>query len=334
MSRHVRKLLEDADPARGYQVGTGDIEALMRQGEGDITGYDDVMPRSRRPSWPVAAGVALATMVVMAASVVALRPVLDSPGAPSPSLIPGAAGGLTQCLTEIAVNLRDTSYDGRTGRYEYLHTTQSSGISTEIPGKRGAMATVLYTVDTLRWLAADGSGRIRTTPGAPNFPDVASLNFYAAHSDMLPKAGTSETNDLRRGDVQLTPMPAADPAAMNRVLYQPRENGPSQALVGVADLNRERVLDAPHRAAELRFLADVKGVACRGSLTDPAGRKGVLVSADRGRGPQPSPGDQGREYLLVDPQTGEILASGYGNATSPVTWDTVYLQRGYTDTLG
>jgi hypothetical protein len=332
MSRQVRELLEDADPARGYPVGIGDVEALMRLGEGDITGYEDVVPRYRRSSWPVAA--ALTALVVVAVSVVALRAAPSSPSSPTPSLIPGTEDGSAHCLTQIATGLHPTSYDGQTGRYEYLHTRVSNGGSAEIPGRPGAMATVLYQVDTSRWLAADGSGRVRTTPGAPNFPDTTSLNFYGDHPDMLPKAGTTETKELRPGDVRFTPMPAADPAAMGEVLYQPRENGPSQALVGVAVLNSERVLDAAHRAAELQFLAGLDGVMCRGNQDDPAGRTGVLISADRGRGPHPSPGDQGREYLLVDPQTGEILACGGGDATGHLTWSTVYLQRGYTDTLG
>jgi hypothetical protein len=232
-------------------------------------------------------------------------------------------------------SLQATPYDGQTGRYEYIHTTGDSGDQTEMPGRSGALATALFSVDTSRWLAPDGSGRVRVVRGAPTYPDEASRSFYTQHPELGPKAGT-ETNDLHPGDLAVTPLPAADPAAMGQALYQPRENGPSQALVGVADLNRERVLDLAHRAAVLRLLAGTDGVTCRGEQTDPAGRTGIAVSADRGRGLQPSPGDQGREYLLVDPQTGEILASGAGNATAAagVAWSTVYLERGHADLLG
>ncbi len=335
MSRQVRELLEDADPARGYPVGVGDVEALIRLGDSDITDYDNVTPRYRRSSWPVAAVVAFAAVAVVAVSVVALRPAPVASGSLAPSLIPGTEdSSAPQCLTQLVAGLRPAAHDGQTGRYEYLHLTEGSGGSTEIPGKHGVFATALYQVDRSQWLAADGSGRVRSTPGTPSFPDATSRDYYAAHPDMLPKAGTTETNDLRPGELPFTAMPAADPAAMGAALYQPRENGPSQALVGVADLNRARVLDAAHRAAELLFLAGLDGVTCGGNQTDPAGRTGVLVSADRGRGPRPSPGDQGREYLLVDPQTGDILASGGGNATGPITWSTVYLERGYSDLLG
>ncbi len=334
MSRQVRDLMADADPARGRPVGAGDVESLIRLGGSDITDYDDVTPRYRRSSWPVAAVVACVAMVVVVVSVVALRPAAQSPGLPAPSVIPGTEASPAHCLTQLVAGLRPASYDGQTGRYEYVHLTENLGDSTEIPGTHGIFATALYQVDRSLWLAADGSGRTRATPGASSFPDDRSRNFYAAHPDMLPTAGVPETNEVRPGEFALTAMPAADPAAMEQALYQPRENGPAQALVGVADLNRTRVLDTAHRAAELLFLAGLDGVTCLGDRTDPAGRTGVLVYADRGRGPRPSPGDQGREYLLVDPQTGDILASGGGNATGPVTWSTVYLQRGHTDTLG
>jgi hypothetical protein len=331
MSGQIRELMEAADPARGVQVGAGDVERLLRLAETDITGYDDVVPH-RRASWPVVAGAALVVTVAVAVAVVVIRPTAQSPGSPLPSAAPGTSDVPAHCLTRIADGLRTTSYDGQTGRYEYLRTDGNSGAQTEVPGKPGFLATVTFTVDAEQWLATDGSGRVRTTRGAPSYPDAASRTFYSQHPDTLPPAGT-QTSDLHPGDVAVTPLPAADPSAMEQALYQPRENGPSQALVGVGDLNRERVLDAAHRAAELRFLAGLDGVTCRGELTDPSGRTGILVSADRGRGPRPSPGDQGREYLLVDQRTGEILASGGGDTAGTVTWSTIYLQRGYSDTL-
>ncbi len=101
--------------------------------------------------------------------------------------------------------------------------------------------------------------------------------------------------------------------------------------MGVAGLNRERVLGFAHREAVLRFLATTDGVMCRGEDTDPTGRTGITVSAGRGPGPAPSPANRDREYLLFDPRTGELLAS---SATGAGEWSIVYLERGRTDELG
>lgn len=332
MSRQIRTLLGNADPARGYPVGTGDVEALMRRGDGDITDYDDVVRRYRRSSWPAAVSLAAAALVVVLVTVVALRPAPAAPGSPGPSVVPDTGGNPAACLRPIIAGLQPTAYDGHSGRYEYIHTTRRSGYQTEIPGGHGALATVTYQVNDSSWLAADGSGRTATTPGAPIFPDQVSRDFFTHHPSLLPFADGTDTRNLRPTGT-ITAMPAADPAAMAQALYQFRENGPAYALVGVADFGR--ILDAAHRSAELRFLADLDGVTCRGSVTDDAGRTGVLISADGGPGDnQPSPGDQSREYLLLDPHTGEVLASGGGNTNGPIIWWLRYDQRSYTNTLG
>ncbi|MEV1287911.1 CU044_5270 family protein [Micromonospora sp. NPDC049679] len=335
MSKRVRELLEAADPARGAQVGAGDVEALLLLARADITPHAAVVPARPRGSRLAVVGAACGAIVVVATAITVLQPTPGPPGSPAPSIVPDTTRVPADCLTPIADGLRATSYDGRTGRYEYLHMTGHSGYQIQMPGRPTGVATALFSHETSQWLAADGSGRMRVVRGAPTYPDEASRSFYAQHPDIGPKAG-SETKDLRSGDFTVTVLPAANPAAMEQALYQPRENGPSQALVGVAGLNSQRVLDSAHRAAVLRFLAGTEGVTCRGEQTDPAGRSGIAVSAGGGRSPQPSPGDQGREYLLIDPQTGEVLASGVGDATAAgvVTWSTVYLERGHTDVLG
>lgn len=334
MNKRVRELLEAADPARGIEVGAGDVEEVLRLASNDVTSYDQVVP-ARRARRLVAVGAAFAVVAVAAMTVTVLRPTAGPFGSSQPSTVPGAAGVPAHCLSTIADRMRATSYDGKAGRYEYLHRRGQSGSSGLRPGSRTQSVSVLFSEETSRWLAADGSGRLRTVRGAPTYPDDASRNFYAEHPEMIPKEG-SETDDLRPGDFSVLPLPAAEPAAMGQALYQARENGPSHVLVSVAELNNERVVDFAHRVALLRFLAGTEGVTCRDEQTDPAGRTGIVVSADLGRGPQPSPGDWGREYLLFDPQTGELLARGYGanSAAGGMSWSTVYLERGYTDVLG
>ncbi|MEV0398159.1 hypothetical protein [Polymorphospora rubra] len=334
MSRRVRRLLEPVDPARGVHVGHGDVEALLDRAREDVTSYAPPAPAPapvrQRTSLliPVAT---FAVVMVAGAAIAVVQAVSGSTRPPVPYVLPGATAAA--CLEQIAGRLQPTSYDGQSGRYERLRVSQDSGMSTQLPDTLG-MATVVYSEDWTRWLAEDGSGRQRIVRGAPEYPDEASRNFYAEHPGHLPTAGT-ETRELGRRGLPVAPLPAPDPAAMDRELYQPRENGPSQALVGVADLNRGRVLPAAHRVAVLRFLATTDGVVCRGELTDPTGRTGVAVSADRGRGPRPSPGDHGRELLLFDARTGELLASSGGvTPDGAMVWSTVYLERGYTDRPG
>jgi hypothetical protein len=323
-------LLEAADPARGVEVPPGDADALLRRAANDITPDELDLPvraRHARPRavWPLAVGVTVAVTAVVAAGVVTLRPAHRAAG-PVPG---GTAAAATHCLAALADQIQSTPYDGRTGRYEFLHVTGHTGVSSEVPGKPGVMASVEYSQETWRWLTADGSGRVRTVTGAPTYRDAASRTYFTEHPDAGIKTG-DHTSDVQ---FEVSPIPPADPAALEQALYQPRENGPSQAVVGVGDLNREHVLDKAHRAGILRFLAGTDGVDCRGDRTDPAGRTGTAVSAARGRGPKPSQGDQGTEWLLFDPRTGEVLATGTGEG-SAVTWNTVILGRDYSDQPG
>lgn len=177
-----------------------------------------------------------------------------------------------------------------------------------------------------RWSAADGSGRRVADRGPVQYRDEVSRAFFAAHPNMLRAA--REDHTFAVGENELRPVPRAEPSAMAEQLYQPRENGPSAALVGVADLNAARILDAAHRAAVLRFLATTDGVTCAGETQTDAGA-GLLVTAPIGQGPHPT-GDNGSEALLFDTRTGELMASG----TGPGRWTTVYLNRGYTDQTG
>ncbi|TDC00271.1 hypothetical protein E1091_05210 [Micromonospora fluostatini] len=333
MSRRVRDMLAAADPARGVEVGPGDVEALLDRAGTDVTSYAPVAPARSRASLLVPVG-AFALVLVATAAVAALRPSAAGPTLGTPDAPPEPTAVAAPCLAAVADRVRATSYDGRTGRYEYLRVAAPSGSMVEMPGHGGRFASVRYPGETERWLAADGSGRLRVVRGEPEYQDAESEEYFAANPDMRPRPGT-ETTELGPGDLELTALPAADPAALAQALYQPRENGPSQVLVNVADLNRQWILDAAHRVAVLRLLAATDGTVCRGEQTDPAGRTGVVVSADRGRGPRPSPGDHGREYLLFEPETGELLAAGgQAGPTGAVDWSTRYLDRARTDTLG
>jgi hypothetical protein len=316
-------LLSVADPARDVPVPPGDVEALLRRAAVDVTSYEMRLPgRRRRALVAVAAGVAVVAVTGATVAVLADRP---SAGPGTPQLSPPAVEG--HCLDGIAAAVRAAPYDGRTGRYEYLRRSGLSGSTAQL--QDGRFASLRYEAEVSTWTAADGSQVRRTVTRPPTYADEASRIYFRDHPAMLPRLGVA-TEHVPPGQLSRPQLPPADPQAMADALYQPRDNGPSQALIGAAELTAGRVLDRPHRAALLRFLARTEGVACRGEATDPTGRTGVAVIAPVGKGSQPSPGDQGAEMILVDPATGEILASSYVDGAG-TTWVSLYLERGFTD---
>ncbi|MEV8517335.1 hypothetical protein [Dactylosporangium sp. NPDC051484] len=323
MNKQIRVLLEHADPARGVVVGPGDAEAVLGRAATDITAYEEVPPR--RPTRRALLAAAVAVAVVVGAVTIALsgrRPVPGPmPGAPA---VQGSSAA--SCLAVLADQIAPAPYDGVAGRYEYLHTRSMGGFTSEVPGKT-TFATASWELEVRLWSAADGSGRRVADRGPVRYPDEASRTFFAAHPDGLGPAHEDRT--FAADEHTPRPLPAAEPAAMAEQLYQPRGNGPSAALVGVADLNAARVLDRAHRAAVLRFLAATDGVTCAGQTQTEAGA-GLLVTAPIGQGQHPSLGDDGSQVLLFDARTGELMAAG----TEPGRWTTVYVDRGYTDQPG
>ncbi|GAA0905983.1 hypothetical protein [Virgisporangium aurantiacum] len=320
MSKQVRALLESADPARGVVVDRGDAEAVLRRAATDITSYNAVPPR--RTTRRTGLAVAVATVAV-AVAVGLMLPGNRLAFGPMPGST--AIQDSSNCLAALANHLGPAPYDGGTGRHEYLHTRSFGGLSSEVPGT-STFASATWEVEVKLWSAADGSGRRVADRGPVQYRDDASRAFFLAHPNMLRAA--HEDHTFAAGERELRPMPRAEPAAMAKQLYQPRENGPSAALVGVADLNAARVLDAAHRAAVLRFLATTAGITCVGETQTDVGA-GFLVTAPTGKGPHPT-GDNGTEALLFDTRSGELMASGIG----PGRWTTVYLNRGYTDQTG
>ncbi|MGI5185815.1 CU044_5270 family protein [Dactylosporangium sp. CA-152071] len=335
MNDRTLDLLAAADPARDVPVPPGDVEALLRRAAHDVTTYEVRVPdRRRRALVAVAVGVAVAA-VASAAVAVLTRPAADPAAPPAPATkapattVPATPSAASAgCLDQIAGDMGAAPHDTAKGAYEYLRTSSLSGRTVQM--KDGGFARASYRVETSTWTAGDGSQRRTAMVVQLAFPDETSEAYFRANPGQLPKA-VSRAEDVPADQVSRASVPAADPLAMAAALYQPRENGPSQALVGAGDLVRARVLDAEHRAALLRFLARTDGVTCAGTMTDPIGRTGVAVTAPQGAGPLPSPGDHPAQVLVVDPATGEILAAGTTD-TGGVTWQDVYQERGFMDT--
>ncbi|MFC8454595.1 CU044_5270 family protein, partial [Kitasatospora sp. NPDC057223] len=79
-------------------------------------------------------------------------------------------------------------------------------------------------------------------------------------------------------------------------------DGPAGAAEAVHDLVTERVLSPGQRAAVLRLLAALPGMAVSGEVVDRAGRPGVAFSADSAASGLPT-----RYTFIVDPVSGQLL---------------------------
>ncbi|GAB3854731.1 hypothetical protein ACFPIJ_60615 [Dactylosporangium cerinum] len=326
MNEQIMNLLTAADPARDVPVAPGDVEALLHRASHDVTGYD-LRPPVRRRRFLVAAVAAAAVVAVTGTTAAVLvrgggQPPAGPPVVPAPS-------GTPSCLDRLADSAMTAMRDGVGGPYEYLRTAGTSGRTVQMPN--GNFARFTYQVETRTWTAEDGSVHRRTINQPPEYADAASRTFFRNNPSWLPHTGTRE-EDLPAGTPRKQ-VPAADPAAMAEALYQPRENGPSQAITGVEELVGQRILDREHRIAVLRFLARTDGILCGTEATDPSGRVGVVVTGPEGAGPRPSPGEHGGRSILVSPNTGVVLAAGYTDATG-TTWHTVFLDQYFTSVAG
>ena len=79
MTRRVRRMLEAADPARGVQVGPGDVEALLDRARNDVTARAATGPPRRWGFRLVPVG-AFAAVVVAATAIAVVRLAAGSAG--------------------------------------------------------------------------------------------------------------------------------------------------------------------------------------------------------------------------------------------------------------
>jgi hypothetical protein len=195
-------------------------------------------------------------------------------------------------------------------RYTYIHTM--TWTQREAGGVR----------DEQLWWAADRSGRQVVTEAGG---DAAGAG--------TPPGG--ELNFQPGGLAVVVADPSGVPAILAAQLaaYRPLGQGPEAALRAVVDLFRFHAMDAAHRAAAIRVLADTTGLLYPGAVTDPLGRAGVAISVN-------SDGGATRDVAVFDPQTGQLL-SYERDALQPATATPigvveylVLVSAGYADELG
>lgn len=226
---------------------------------------------------------------------------LPAPSLPAPLPVGGSGTPAREPLKALARTAAASAGDCGTGGYTYVHLQAWAADTTATEP-----ATEQVSRDQRRWWKRDRSGR-ETTTDLPQSPPAA------------PAPGTTGTvTDYPAGRLPVV-IPA--PSAVTPLLavqlneHQPFVDGPQAPVRAVVDMNKYHCLDAAHRAATLRVLADTDGLRWHGSITDRAGRPGLTVTVN-------SDNESTRDVMVFDPDTGRLLSyerlMPLGPATSPV----------------
>jgi hypothetical protein len=318
--RQIQTLLGPADPARGVTVPPPPCSAreLIARAERHATAGAVTRPeppavrvraRHARPTRrlvlvgavaAIAAG-ATATIVVWrdgpatttgARGQAALGPVLV-PLAYQYETDPPPAG---DHLRALAGQVAATSYDTHPGRYAYHdYKTWGATVMTSAEGYE-----INYVEERRVWIASDGSGRVRSTQLAPEFPDVASRDYWQHNPGELgPKTPARPYDDLPAGMAGPGQPLTSDRAALSEGLSV--DQGAGATAKRVMDKYMAYIVPRPARVQILDILADLPGFVWRGQVTDRAGRAGVAISAD-------DPENDVQMILIFNPRTGELYA--------------------------
>lgn len=336
-------LLAAADPVREAEL-PGAAAPQARALKERILRADVVVaqPSRRRP-----AVVAVAVAAAVAAAVMVPRSLEREPVA--------AAAVLERAAVATA-----SAAPAPAGRYAYTEaTTITPATDTDEPPFTALVPAVQET-----WIAADGSGRIRTVRGKPYFPSERDRSRWLAHGSpplgLPPGSITVEplpvspdaaalaerdpaTLDARELD-ELLNTPAflpTDPDRLERLLqeYAKTKDPPAESMMfnQLEDLLTNPYVSAALRSAAYRVLARMNGIDLRGPMRDPMGRPGTAIDFPAG-----STGDM-RYRLIIDPATGAVLAEetllGQPNdevagAQGTVLAQVVYVRSGWVDSVG
>jgi hypothetical protein len=236
----------------------------------------------------------------------AVTPVRTPQPPPVPLRLPAVQAAARSQLVALVARTRACADRPTPGHYTYIHTRTWS-----------PQETTAGVRDEQLWWAADHSGRqvvadALVPAGAPSYGNV----------------GEYHTGELK----VVVDVPSADPPILAAQLndYRQFASGPQAPLRAVVDLYRYHALDAAHRAAAIRVLADTTGLEYHGLVTDPNGRTGMAISVDSDRGAT-------RDVVVFAAATGRLLSyerdTVLSGGTAIVDY-VVFLGSGHTDELG
>ncbi|MGH2656906.1 MAG: CU044_5270 family protein [Actinomycetota bacterium] len=313
MRHDVMELLRSADPVdpdrvRGWASGSqGQRVYLGILGQAPEKVPQRVRLRSRRRLALIPAG----------AAVLALALVIGS------TVLPGVRGGASAEAAQVLRRAADVAGArppvAAEGRYRYTRS-ESAYLWTSV--EDGTSVSALVPEVRERWVASDGSGRIRSETGDPIFLGPRDRARY--ETCCIRERWGGRTSDKTFGpgglfyqDVSgLSTDPAELYGQIERRAAKPLgaaddETGVTdegvpgavEMFVMVGDLLRETVAPPALRAALYEVAARIPGVELVGGVADPAGRRGVAVAIESDYS-----GALIREELVFDPNTSELLA--------------------------
>jgi hypothetical protein len=304
LTSEVRRLVGPLDPVSGPLVGpqerTADLQRILAT---DLPAASRARPVARRRPMLLTAGFAAAALVLFAAVGIQVMGLPQPAYAATPVPLAYVSGGgdAAALLTDIATRAAGAPQPVRTGVDEHL-VVQTWSLFTEIDGDQ--VRTAVVPVRTESWRSPDDAGRVDVRYDEPEFPAGSSRLSWrlqgspggdaSPHSEVF-AAGQFPT--MWRG----TP-PTTDDLKAYLAIGHSAANGPAETLVAVTDLARERVLTPELRAAALRAVAQLPGLAYDGTVTDRAGRSGQAFSVISDHTGLPT-----RHTLIVDPATGALL---------------------------
>ncbi|RSM42199.1 hypothetical protein DMB66_54955 [Actinoplanes sp. ATCC 53533] len=261
----------------------------------------------------VIAGVTVSTLLITAGAVVATRtttsPVLapTHPGAAiSASTPPPQPPTTRERILATADRLTAAPGDHTSGRYEYRRIRTWMLTTTGRPAPR-PMTTIVMARDAHSWVAADGSGTVTAIEPSPDYTLAgADPNFRSTDTEFHGEKATTTRHPAGELAGSLTGPIPTDAAVLARVLdaVDPTRTGPEATIIDVQDLYGSRYVPLPARAAVLRMLAGIPGLAFHERVTDRLGRTGLAISLDTDTRDAPAL----RHRLTFDPETGQLLA--------------------------
>ncbi|CUU60442.1 hypothetical protein Ga0074812_14018 [Parafrankia irregularis] len=305
------RILGGHDPADGIdETAATDHTAVLARildtpGDPGRRGRSQSAARRRSHAlWLTPVGMAAVLVAIVVTQLGLPRgtaPSLAQAATPPPLTYQAEAGSAREALLAVAGRIRaaEAPASSSTG-YRYVRT-QSWDLSTRIDGVQ-VRSAVLPEIREV-WRAPDGSGRIRTVAGEPQFPSEDARQAWEEEGrpiadpadETFPAGGLGAMYpaDLPTGTTELAALLATS---------HPVENGPAETLVAIADLCLEQVPPAPVRAALLDVLASTPDLYFQGRTVDRAGRPALAVAVDSAMSGLPT-----RYTLLIDPTDGRLL---------------------------